>query len=421
MRERFDAARVLADLRELDRRTGGPGGARRVAWSDGWRDARAWLRERLGGLGAPVEQDEAGNLWAGALGAPGAVVVGSHLDAVPGGGWLDGALGVCAALEALRAAPAGAPLRLVDWADEEGARFGRSLFGSSCASGTLDLAAARALRDAEGTALADVLAAHGLALDRVLGARARLRDVGAVLELHIEQGPVLDDAGEAAAAVVGCLGVERHTVRVTGAASHAGSTPLHRRRDAGLAAARLALAAREAARGHGGVATAGVVRVRPGVPTIVPGAAELTLDLRALDPAALAAMLASTRAAAEAIAADERVAVAWEPLLRIAPVAFDPSLVTRAADACAAEAGTRRTLPSGALHDAAEAARAGVPTVMVFARSAGGVSHSPQEDTPEEDLAVALRAWARLVAGVLADPRHEEAGREAPALPKTPP
>ncbi len=401
MLEAFDPARVLADLRTLEERTGGPDGARRLAWTDGWRDARAWLRERLAALGAPAQEDEAGNLWAGALDVPGAVVVGSHLDAVPAGGRLDGALGVCAGLEALRAAPPGARLRLVDWADEEGARFGRSLFGSSCASGSLDLAAARALRDGDGAALADVLAEHGLDLDRVLGARARLRDVAAVLELHIEQGPVLDDAGEAAGAVVGCLGVERHVVRVTGAASHAGSTPLERRRDAGLAAARIALAARDAARAHGGVATAGALDVRPGVPTIVPAAARVTLDLRALQPAALAAMLEATRGAAQAVAAEERVEVAWEPLFRIAPVPFDPALVARAADACEAEAGTRRTLPSGALHDAAECARAGVPTVMVFARSTGGVSHSPAEATPEADLVVALRAWARLVGEVL--------------------
>jgi N-carbamoyl-L-amino-acid hydrolase len=398
----FDPSRVLADLRELTRRTGGPGGAQRVAWTAGWRAARAWLREQLERAGAPVQQDEAGNLWAGDLRSDGVVVVGSHVDSVPAGGWLDGVLGACAALEALRAAGPDAGLRLVDWADEEGARFGLSLFGSSCAAGTLDVQAARRLRDADGTSLADALAAHGLDLERVLQARERLRGVAAVLELHIEQGPVLEAAGESAGAVVGCFGVERHRVVLAGAASHAGSTPMDRRRDAFLAAARLALAARELALAHGGVATTGVVRPAPGVPTIIPGACELTLDQRALEADVLAARLAGVREAAERIAGEEGVAISWEPLFRIAPTPFHPELVELAAEACAQELGSARRLPSGALHDAAATARAGIPTVMVFAPSTGGVSHSAAEDTPEADLRRALRVYARLVERVLA-------------------
>ena len=171
----MDAERVISDLRELDRRTGGPDGARRVCWSEPWEQARAFLRERLAALPVTVDVDEAGNLWAQLAGEGDAVVVvGSHLDSVPGGGWLDGALGVFAALEVLRTA--GRPavtLRLVDWADEEG-RFGRSLFGSSACAGTLDPDAVRDLRDRDGVRLEDAV---GIDLDHAGAARGRLAGV----------------------------------------------------------------------------------------------------------------------------------------------------------------------------------------------------------------------------------------------------
>ena len=161
---------MIADLRELDRRTGGPGGARRVCWTDGWRTARELLRELLDPLPVEVSVDGAGNLWAVLEGRrPDAVAVGSHLDSVPAGGWLDGALGVMAAVEVLRAHAGEQPERtvaLVDWADEEGARFGRSLLGSSAFAGTLDLDAVRGLVDAEGVPLPAALAEHGVSWTR---------------------------------------------------------------------------------------------------------------------------------------------------------------------------------------------------------------------------------------------------------------
>jgi hydantoinase/carbamoylase family amidase len=386
--------RVLADLRELDRLTGGPDGARRVCWTPVWEEARRFLRERLAAIGGvTVEIDEAGNLWASLAGERDeAVAFGSHIDSVPNGGWLDGALGVMAALEVLRAAAeAGAPprtVRLVDFADEEGARFGRSLFGSSAVAGTLDPAAVRDFSDADGRPIGEVLAEYGVELDRAPEAASRRDGLAAYLELHIEQGPVLESEGIAVAAVTGTFGVERHRFTFVGQASHAGTTPMEMRRDAGLAAARTALAVEEIAREHGGVGTTGVLRLEPGIPTAVPGKAELIVDLRHAEAGPLSDMLEAVRAAAGAAEMTE----IWQ----IEPIPFDENLVAAARDA----AGTGRELASGALHDAAEMARH-VPTAMLFTSSARGLSHAPQEDTPEDDLSAAIAAFGRLAARVL--------------------
>ena len=304
---------MIADLRELDRRTGGPDGAQRLCWGEGWRDARSLLTDLLGEIGLTAKADAAGNLWASIEGEQEpALALGSHLDSVPDGGWLDGALGVMAALDVLRAwSEAGVrpprTLTLVDWADEEGARFGRSLFGSSAFSGTLDPAEVRDLRDREGRRLADVLAENSVDLDLAPEAASREGRLAAYLELHIEQGPVLEAEGLRAAAVSGCAGVERHRFRFSGQASHAGTTPMDRRRDAGLAAAELALRVEEIARRHAGVATAGALTLRPGIPTAVAGEAELLVDLRHPEADELATMLDETRAAAEAVAAGARL------------------------------------------------------------------------------------------------------------------
>ena len=238
----MNADRVLADLRELARLTGGPDGARRVCWTDEWTTARDLLRARLDELPVTVETDEAGNLWAELPGdGDGFVIVGSHTDSVPAGGWLDGALGICAALEAVRSqAEDGRPpvtLRLVDWADEEGARFGRSLFGSSACAGTLDPDDVRDLRDRDGERLEDVVNRFGVDLDTARDSHARLDGARAYLELHIEQGPVLESRDEPAATVLGTCGVERH---ISGL--HRSGRPCGR--DADGAAARLV-------RGHG--------------------------------------------------------------------------------------------------------------------------------------------------------------------------
>jgi hydantoinase/carbamoylase family amidase len=391
----FDPQRPLSDLRELAELTGGEGGARRLAWSDDWAKAREWLLGKIAQTGASVERDPAGNLWATLAGSsPGVLVVGSHIDAVPHGGWLDGALGIAGALECLRAHDGGVTLKLVDWADEEGARFGRSLLGSSAAAGTLDPDAVRGLTDAEGTRLPDALAAHGVDLDRM--GDATLDGIDAYLELHIEQGPRLEQAGKPAAAVIGCYGVERHAIAFTGRASHAGSTPMDLRHDAFLAAARFGLAARESAIARGGVATIGTVKAEPGIPTIINQRCEVTLDQRAFEPQQLADMLADVKDAAARVAAEEGCEVEWKRIWQIDPIPFDPGLVDLAARAVGEITGEDAPrLPSGALHDCAEVARV-LPAVMIFSSSIGGVSHSPVEDTSEADLLVALRAFGRL-------------------------
>jgi hydantoinase/carbamoylase family amidase len=400
---RVDAARVIADLRELDRRTGGPGGARRVCWGDEWRAARVLLAELLAENGLEPERDEAGNMWAYMEGdAEPALALGSHVDSVPFGGWLDGALGVMAAVGVLRgwAESARRPprtLAFVDWADEEGARFGRSLFGSSAVAGTLVPEEVEGLRDPDGEPIASVLAENDVNLAGASAAAERRRRISAYLELHIEQGPVLEAEGLAAAAVSGCAGVERHRFRITGQSSHAGTTPMDRRRDAGLAAARAALRIEQLPGVEGGVATTGGLRLEPGIPTAVPGTAELVVDLRNPDADALARMLDAARAAVAEAATERGCEVSSELVWRIEPIHFDATLVDAARTSCREVTGSDRVLPSGALHDAAEMARM-LPAAMIFCQSIGGISHAPEEDTAEDDLAAGIEAY-----GVLAN------------------
>jgi allantoate deiminase len=396
-----DAARAVQGLRELARLTSDEHGAQRVAWTDTWIVARDWLRAELTAIPAvAVESDAAGNTWATLPGdSERFVIVGSHLDSVPDGGWLDGTLGVVAALEIVRALAVGPrPLtvKLVDWADEEGARFGRSLLGSSACAGTLDPGAVRGLTDRDGVALPDALAAHGIDLDRAGGASERLVGAVAYLELHIEQGPVLERLGLPLGVVLGSFGVQRHRLRFTGAHAHSGASPMDDRRDAFLAAARSALAFRDDAARRADVrATTGAVQVAPGIPTAFNGRCELTLDQRALDPRELADMLAVARGEAARIAGEEGCDVIWEPVFAIEPIPFDRVLIALAEDVVSRLAGTCHSLPSGPLHDASEMARV-MPAVMLFVRSLGGVSHTSAEDSRVEDLELGVRALYEL-------------------------
>lgn len=386
-----------------------------MAWTKTWDSARDFLRERLAELPVEVSVDEAGNLWAVLPGeSPDVVIVGSHLDSVPDGGWLDGAYGVMGGLEVLRAAAEHESrpysLALVDWADEEGARFGRSLFGSAAAAGTLDLETVRTLTDADGQRLVDVLEGYGISLDRVSAARARLDRAVAYLELHIEQGPVLEHEGLPIGVVQGTVGIERYTVTFEGVSAHAGSTPIDRRHDAMIPAARTVLAVRETATRNGGVGTVGSVVAEPGIVTATAERATLLVDLRHIDPGRLAAMYEDVREAAERAADAEGCGVRWDPLLNLAPQPFDPWLVERVADACAAECGTAFELPSGALHDATSIAPH-VPTAMLFAASIDGLSHNRREDSRHEDLRQGVAAFGRLVGRVLTElPRATRGG-----------
>ena len=405
----LDPSRTVAELRELQELTGDEDGAQRVAWTDTWDRARGWLRDKVAGTGAQEEIDEAGNQWFTLRGDSGrALLIGGHIDSVPNGGWLDGCLNVMAGVEVLRRlAEDGTPprtVRLVNWADEEGARFGRSLFGSSAAAGSMaDQDELRTRRDAEGIALPDALAEHGVDLDRALEARTQLDGAAAYLELHIEQGPVLEGMDIPLGAVLGTFGVERHRITWTGQAAHAGSTPMDRRKDALAGAAKLALEIRDIARrtGDGAVCTSGGVVCRPGIVTSVVETAEQLLDQRHLDAAKLAAMLAEAKEASERIAAEEGIEVSWERIWSIEPILFDRELVDMCDAAIEDTAGASHRLPSGPLHDAAEVSRSGIPTVMMFVQSVRGLSHTKLEDTKPEHLELAVEALDRLSADAI--------------------
>ncbi|MFQ3669886.1 MAG: hydantoinase/carbamoylase family amidase, partial [Verrucomicrobiia bacterium] len=326
--------RTLEELKELRELTGDANGAQRVAWTPVWEKAREWFREKVGSLPVEVRRDAAGNVWTTLRGRSSrALLIGGHLDSVPNGGWLDGCLNVMAGLEVMRGLHAefGEELpwtvRLVDWADEEGARFGKSLFGSSACSGNLDVEEARRLVDRNGVGLPEALRECGIELDRVLEAGGELAEAAAYLELHIEQGPVLLDLGLPLGAVLGTFGVERHLIRFRGQAAHSGSTPMHRRRDAFLAAARMAPEIYAICERLGGVGTIGLCRTRPGIVTSVVEACEVTLDLRHLDAEALADMQAAAVAASERFAEEGKVGVEWERIWSIEPVLFDPELI----------------------------------------------------------------------------------------------
>src|SRR5438094_7680909 len=397
-------SRTVDELRELRELTGDENGAQRIAWTDTWDRAREWLRGKLDGLAVEEEIDEAGNQWWTLRGgSKRAVLIGGHIDSVPNGGWLDGALNVVAGVEVVRRlAEAGEPaatVRLVDWADEEGARFGRSLFGSSAAAGSMaDQDELRQRRDGEGVALPEALAAHGIDLDGALEARRQLEGAAAYLELHIEQGPVLESLDLPLGVVLGTFGVERHEVTFRGQAAHAGSTPMDKRRDALAGAAKLELEIREIARrvGDGAVCTMGGVVTRPGIVTSVVETAECLLDQRHLDAATLAGMLDDAKRASEEFARQEDVEVEWERIWNIEPILFDDGLISLADVAVVEVAGRSHRLPSGPLHDAAEVARAGVPTVMLFVQSLRGLSHTKLEDTREEHLELSVQALDRL-------------------------
>ena len=400
----LDPARVVTQLRELQALTGDDDGAQRVAWTDTWDTARAWLASLLADLPLEVERDEAGNDWWTLRGeSDRAILIGGHIDSVPNGGWLDGCLNVVAGAEVLRRiAEEGTPpvtIRLVNWADEEGARFGRSLFGSSAAGGSMaDQDELRALADRDGITLPDALTASGIDLDHARDAQAQLASAIAYLELHIEQGPVLEAMDIPLGAVLGTFGVERWRVIWKGQAAHAGSTPMDRRRDALAGAAKLALEIRAiAARvGEGAVCTSGGVVCKPGIVTSVVETAEQLLDLRHLDAARLAELLRQARAASERFAAEENIEVAWERIWNIEPILFDPALIDLCDAACREVAGASHRLPSGPLHDAAEVARAGVPTVMLFVQSLRGLSHTKLEDTRVDHLELSVAALDRL-------------------------
>ena len=420
-----DPSRVIADLLELRALTSAPVeggipqtvlgrpsddpplGSARLAWTEPWVQAREWFASTFDGIPVETNVDPAGNLWVTLPGArPERLVLGSHLDSVPNGGWLDGTLGVLAGAEVLRGlhrdgVELPVSVSVVDWADEEGARFGRSLFGSGAVGGTLEVAAVRDLVDNGGRHLVDVVGEHGVELDTALTAGDLLTSIVASAELHIEQGPMLESKGLRLAALHGILGVERRMVRLRGQACHAGATPIPLRRDPTVAASRMTVAIRDLGLHHDAFTTVGVWRVHPSVPTAVNGRAEFSVDMRHLDRAVLDRLVAGLGDLVARIAAEERVEAEIDGLWSIDPIAFDPNLVELAAEAVEARSGVREVMPSGPMHDSAEMARAGVPTVMMFVPSIDGLSHTHVEDTAEDDLLLGVAAFDDLVRRML--------------------
>ena len=396
--------RTVAELKELRALTSDENGAQRVAWTDTWQRARDWYGKKLAELPVEHHYDAAGNNWATLRGASEkCLLIGGHLDSVPNGGWLDGALNVLAGLEVMRRFASefnGRPpvtVRLVDWADEEGARFGRSLLGSSAFAGTHSISADRARTDRDDVKMEDALRRCGVEIDRFPEAEKERKNAAAYLELHIEQGPVLEKLNLPLGVVLGTKGVERHIIVFTGQEAHSGSTPMDARRDALAAAAKLALDIRAIARKHpDAVCTMGSVKTFPGIVTAVVGRCEVTLDQRDLDAGILAEMYQEAQEASRRFAREEKCTVEWSRLWNIEPVPFHPALLDLCEQAIHETAGTSHRMPSGPLHDAAEVSRSGIPTVMMFVQSLHGISHNKIEDTKEEHLEMSVTALDRL-------------------------
>ena len=399
----LDPQRTIAELKDLRELTGDEDGAQRVAFTDTWDKARAWLKGKMSGLPVTETTDAAGNLW---FTLPGesekTLIIGGHIDSVPNGGWLDGCLNVMAGVEILRRLNTqynGKPpvtIRVVDWADEEGARFGKSLFGSSAFSGNLDMDEARGLTDRDGIKLPDAIAEYGIDFENVKQATTEQADAAAYLELHIEQGPVLLDLDQPLAVVQGTCGVERHKITFKGQAAHSGSTPMDRRKDAFLAAAKMAPEIYAITDRNGGVCTIGSCKTKPGIVTSVVADCEITLDQRHINAESLQTMLAEAKEASERFASEAGATVSWERIWQIAPEPFQPELIEFCDKAIIETCGISHHMPSGPLHDAAEVSLAGIPTVMMFVQSLHGISHNKIEDTKEDHIAQSVIAMDKL-------------------------
>jgi allantoate deiminase len=392
---------LAADLEEAARIGADDGGVSRFAWTPELARANEWLVGRLQELGLETEIDAAGNVfgrWEGGEGT--AVLVGSHLDTVPRGGRYDGALGVGAALEVVRTLKREGislrrPLWIVSFNDEEGSRFQTGMLGSRAFIGDLDP------EDWRRRGVADAMTAGGFDFERLGEAKAVDR-VGAYLELHIEQGPVLEQEGLDLGIVSGIAGLLGFRVRLSGEANHAGTTPMASRRDALAGAARIVLELRDEARSRGDMtANVGILTVAPGGFNVIPGTAEFTIDARAGDADTFARAEKFVRDTLERVAAEEQLELEVTKTHRKPPTPLDPELQELLAQGAAAEGATARSMPSGAGHDAMVLAKH-VPAAMLFVPSRAGISHSPDEYTSPEQCELGVRVLARAVRALVA-------------------
>jgi allantoate deiminase len=387
---------LASDLEEAARIGADGGGVSRFAWTPELARANEWLVGRLQELGLGTEIDAAGNVlgrWEEGEGT--AVLVGSHLDTVPRGGRYDGALGVLAALEVVRTLRREGvsllrPLWIVSFNDEEGSRFQTGMLGSRAFIGDLDR------EDWRRRGVADAMAAGGFDFERLGEAKAVDR-VGAYLELHIEQGPVLEKEGLDLGIVSGIAGLLGFCVRLSGEANHAGTTPMASRRDALAGAARIVLELRDEARSRGDMtANVGILTVAPGGFNVIPGTAEFTIDARAGDADAFARAEKFVRETLERVAAEEQLELEVTETHRKQPTPLDPELQELLTRAAAAEGAIARSMPSGAGHDAMVLAKQ-VPAAMLFVPSRAGISHSPDEYTSPEQCELGARVLAQAV------------------------
>jgi N-carbamoyl-L-amino-acid hydrolase len=376
------------------------GGYRRFAWTAEDGALREWFRGEAARRSMTVVADRAGNLWAwdGDPDADGpGLVLGSHLDSVPDGGAFDGPLGIVSAFAAVDLLRSDGhrldrPLGIACFADEEGARFGVACAGSKLLTGDLDADRARALTDADGTTLAEAMAAAGVDPGAVGRDEEALARIGTYVELHVEQGRwLVDGLVDGGAAVGVATGIKPHgrwRLDLRGRADHAGTTRLEDRRDPMLALAALVQTARESARRHLVVATVGKLVVRPNAVNAIPSEVTAWLDARGLPVSAVREVVAEVGAAAGVDPVEE----SWVP-----PTTFEAGLRDRVAAAAGGDAGPAPVLDTGAGHDAGILAAAGVPAAMLFVRNPTGISHSPAEHAEVDDCLAGVDALARVV------------------------
>jgi beta-ureidopropionase / N-carbamoyl-L-amino-acid hydrolase len=400
--------RLWDDLAPVGR-SGSTGGYRRYAWTAADATLREWFAGQAAARGLDLVTDRAGNQWAW-WGDPDAsgpgVVVGSHLDSVPDGGAFDGPLGVVSALlviDALRAAglTPSRPVGVVNFGDEEGARFGIACAGSRMVTGALPRDRALGLRDGDGTSMAEAMAAAGHDAARVGRDSETLRRVGCFVELHVEQGRGLIDLGRPVAVGTAIWPHGRWRMEFAGEANHAGTTRLEDRHDPMLDYAAAVLRARELAQKHGIVATCGKVAVEPNGVNAIPSRVRGWLDARGADAGAVRALVA------ELSQGREVHEESWTPA-----TPFDTAL----SDRCAAVLGGAPRLASGAGHDAGVLAEAGVATAMLFVRNPTGISHSPAEFAERDDCLRGVEALTAVVTDLVtgpAVPGHAASGHSA--------
>lgn len=392
---------LLSDITALARHGARQGGITRLAWSRELFSAYEWLIDRFDELDIEAGLDPAGNLIAKwSAGDQPALLVGSHIDTVPDGGRLDGALGVLSALDAVRRLRADGyvprrPIWIAAFMDEEGARFETPMLGSRAFVGYVERSIGDR-RDSEGVRLDEAMASAGFAIDGLAGA-SMIGAVSAYLELHIEQGPVLEAAGADIGLVQSIFGSRALRVRFQGHAAHAGTTPMDMRRDALVAAARSVTAIHDLACERPKLrATVGQVQASPGASNVVPGSAEISVDLRAATTRDLDEGEEAINEILRASAARQQAELSIEVLHRLEPVQLDRRLRSVLADAAAAEQATAIELPSGAGHDAMIIGPR-IPAAMLFVPSRDGISHHPAEHTSDAQCIVGARVLQRAI------------------------